>query len=136
KALNEEKDEEIKELKKKISELVKKNLLLVKEKSDLEEKIASMDEVVKNFEEMTEKVQKDFDKLENVWKGKVLEGHRKIRALEKLLNEKRKAELDMKSLTLQKYVQSYKDKISKLEEQLEAANKELAKYKEVSKKSS
>ncbi len=129
KNVSSQKDEEIKELKAKISELVKKNLQIVKEKSDLESKLKAMEDVANNFEKYATNVQSEVEKIESVWKAKVLEGHRKIRALEKLLDDKRKKDLDMKSLTLQKYVQTYKDKITELENKLKETEKELIKYK-------
>ena len=121
-----EKDEEIKDLKGKISDLVKKNLQLVRVKSELEGRIKAMEDVAENFEKVANSVQGEVDKIEAVWKAKVIDSHRKIRALEKLLDDKRQKDLDMKSLTLQKYVQTYKDKIAELEE-------ELLKYKSKSK---
>ena len=134
KALNQEKDEEIKELKLKISELVKKNLLLVKEKSDLDGKVKAMEQVAKNFEAYTNKVQDEVAKMEGVWKNKVLEEHRKVRALEKLLAEKRKGEISQTSLSLKSYLQSYKEKIADLEKKLEKAEEIAIKYKKIAAK--
>ena len=131
KALNQEKEEEIKALKEKISKLVQKNLLLVKEKSDLESRIQAMEEVAKNFEMYTNKVQDEVAKIETVWKNKVLEGHRKIRALEKMLAEKRKGEIKEKSLSLQSYLKSYKEKIADLEVKLAKAEEIAIKYKKM-----
>ena len=79
---------------------------------------------------MAQGVQSEVEKMEDVWKAKVLDGQRKIRALEKLLDDKRKKELNMQSLTLQKYIQSYKDKIQELENQLKEKERELSKYKQ------
>ena len=126
KSVSSEKDEEISDLKKKISEMAKKNLELLRKKAELEGRVNAMQDVVENFQKVANNVQGEVDKVEAVWKNKVLESHRKIRALEKLLDDKRQKELDMKSLTLQKYVQTYKDKIAELEE-------ELLKYKNKSK---
>ena len=134
KALNQKKDEEIKELKLKISELVKKNLALVKDKADLESRIQAMEEVAKNFENYTNKVQDEVQKMEAVWKNKVLEGHRKIRALEKMLSEKRKGEISQTSLSLQNYLKSYKEKIADLEQKLAKAEELAIRYKKMAEK--
>ncbi|NHI92492.1 MAG: hypothetical protein EAX96_08305 [Candidatus Lokiarchaeota archaeon] len=134
KAINQQKDEEIKELKEKISDLVKKNLMMVKEKSELESRISEMEEVAKNFEAYTNKVQDEIEKIESVWKNKLLDSHRKERALEKMLAEKRKGEIDQKSLSLQSYLKSYKDKIEDLEKKLAKAEELAIRYKKIAEK--
>jgi len=129
KLLSSQKEEEIHDLRSKLSEMAKKNLELIRIKKDLEGRVQAMQDVAQNFEKVANNVQGEVDKIEAVWKKKVLDGHRKIRALEKLLDDKRQKDLDMKSLTLQKYVSTYKDKIEELEKQLKETEKELIKYK-------
>ncbi|MHA1715289.1 MAG: hypothetical protein ACTSXP_06570 [Promethearchaeota archaeon] len=119
------KDQRILELEKQLKECAKKNIELLNEKKILQEAIAKLEAFANSIKEQEKDQNKIIEKIEKAWKQKVLEAERKIKALEKLLEDKRKVEFKEHSLTLQTYIKSYKDKIQKLEEQLKEKDKKI-----------
>ena len=129
KAENEKNIVEIKELKAKLQECAKKNIDLINEKKIMEESLAKLEAYAARIAEKEDSKQNSADKIEQAWKQKVLEAERKVKAYEKLLEDKQKVKLNEQSLTLQSYLNSYKEKIARLETELKEKNDELHKLK-------
>ncbi len=115
------------ELEKKLQDCAKKNIELLNDKKVMEESIKKLETFANSIQMQEKDHNKIVEKMEKVWKGKVLEAERKIKALEKLLEEKRKVEFNEQSLTLQTYLKSYKEKIQKLEDELKEKDQKIKK---------
>ena len=129
KAENEKTVAENKELKIKLQECAKKNIELLNEKKVMEESLKKLEAYAARIAEKESSKEKSADKIEQAWKQKVLEAERKVKAYEKLLEDKQKVKLNEQSLTLQSYLGSYKEKIARLEKELKEKDNELHKLK-------
>ena len=119
------KEQKVLELEKKLQDCAKKNIELINEKKVMQGSLTKLETFANSIQRENQDQDEALNKVEKVWKQKVLEAERKVKALEKLLAEKRKVEFNEQSITLQTYIKSYKEKIEKLEKELKEKNQKI-----------